>query len=103
LTTYSPVDLSDSIRLRREFAFLFIGAIIVLTVHEIRVSYSRISAHREVREAQLTLTLSEVYEQNRVTLILANLVEMLNFCDVEDEPMKSSTSPPVSSSFKVVQ
>jgi len=33
----------------------------------------------------LTLTLSEVYEQNRVTLILANLVEMLNFCDVEDE------------------
>jgi diguanylate cyclase (GGDEF)-like protein len=85
VTTYSPVDLSDSIRLRREFAFLFIGAIIVLTVHEIRVSYSRISAHREVREAQLTLTLSEVYEQNRVTLILANLVEMLNFCDVEDE------------------
>jgi len=37
-----------------------------------------------------------------VTLILANLVEMLNFCDVEDEAYESSTSPPVSSSFKVV-
>jgi len=33
----------------------------------------------------LTLTLSEVYEQNRVTLILANLVEIAQLCDVEDE------------------
>jgi diguanylate cyclase (GGDEF)-like protein len=85
VTTYTPVDLSDTVRVRRELAYLFLGALIVLSIYEIRRNYSRVNAEREIREAQLARTLSEESEQNRVTSILGNLVEMLNFCDVEEE------------------
>jgi diguanylate cyclase (GGDEF)-like protein len=85
VTTYTPVDLSDTVRVRREFAFLLIGALIVTSIYEIRVSYSRISEQRAERESEMSLTISQVFEQNRVTSIVANLVEMLNFCDSVEE------------------
>jgi diguanylate cyclase with GGDEF domain len=85
VTTYTPTDLSDTVRLRREFAFLFVGALVVLSIYEIRVNYARSDRLRATREEEMSQTISEVFEQNRVTSILGTLVEMLNFCDVEDE------------------
>jgi diguanylate cyclase (GGDEF)-like protein len=85
VTTYTPVDLSDTVRSRRELIFLLVGALIVLSIYEIRLNFSRSDAQREARESEMALTIREVFEQNRVTSILGNLVEMLNFCDVEEE------------------
>ena len=85
VTTYSPVDLSDTVRIRREFSFALVGALIVFSIYEIRVNYSRITAQRERRELEMKQTIGQVFEQNRVTSVISNLVEMLNFCDVEEE------------------
>ncbi len=85
VTTYTPVNLTDTVRLRREFASAMIGALIVFSIYEIRTSYSRIIAQRELREIEMTQTIGQVFEQNRVTSVISNLVEMLNFCDVEEE------------------
>jgi diguanylate cyclase (GGDEF)-like protein len=85
VTTYTPVDVTDTVRIRREFAFAMMGALIVFAIHEIRASYSRIIAQRELRENEMSQSIGQVFEQNRVTSVISNLVEMLNFCDVEVE------------------
>jgi diguanylate cyclase (GGDEF)-like protein len=85
ITTYVPVDLSDSVRLRREVAFLAIGGLIASAVHEIRTRITRIGSQREMTNAEMASTIAILNEQNRATAILGNLVEMLNFCDVIEE------------------
>jgi diguanylate cyclase (GGDEF)-like protein len=85
VTTYDPVDLSDSIRLRREVSWLVIGGLVAFTVHEIRNRIARIGLQREALNAEMLATISELHERNRSSTVLNKLVEMLNFCDVLDE------------------
>jgi len=85
ITTYVPTDLSDSVRIRREVAYLAVGAIIAYAVHEIRTRITTIDAEREALNADMSSTIAALNEQSRSTSILGNLVEMLNFCDVIDE------------------
>jgi len=85
VTTYRPIDLSDSVRLRRETFYLAIGSLIAYAVHEIRTRITAIGAQRENLNAEMSSTITALNEQNRVTSILGNLVEMLNFCDVIEE------------------
>jgi diguanylate cyclase (GGDEF)-like protein len=85
VTTYTPIDLSDSVRLRREVAFLAIGGLTAYAVHDIRTRITSIAAQREAMNDEMTTTISALNEQNRSTSILGNLVEMLNFCDVIEE------------------
>jgi diguanylate cyclase (GGDEF)-like protein len=85
VTTYVPADLSDSIGLRREIAWLAIGGLLAFTVHEIRNRIARIGSQREAINAEMLMTISELNERNRSSSILSKLVEMLNFCDAVEE------------------
>lgn len=83
--TYVPTDLSWSDRARREGAYLFLGALIALSVHGLRRRIARSNAERELRAAEMASVISELDHQNHATTILSNLVEMLHFCDVPEE------------------
>jgi diguanylate cyclase (GGDEF)-like protein len=85
VTTYVPEDLSDSIRLRREVAWLAIGGLAAYAIHDIRNRIENIGEQRAMTNLEMAETISELNERNRASSILSNLVEMLNFCgDVQD-------------------
>lgn len=85
VTTYVPIDLSDSIRLRREVAWVAIGGLVAYAIHDIRSRIERISTQRALTNVEMADTISELNERNRASSILSNLVESLNFCDVLEE------------------
>jgi diguanylate cyclase (GGDEF)-like protein len=81
VTTYVPTDLSDSVRLRREVAFLAIGCLIAYPIHDIRTRIALVDAQRDQINTEMTTTIIELNERDLVTASLTKLVEMLNFCD----------------------
>jgi diguanylate cyclase (GGDEF)-like protein len=85
VTTYVPIDLSDSIRLRREVAWVAIGGLVAYAIHDIRSRIESIGEQRALTNLEMAETISELNERNRSASILSNLVEMLNFCDVLEE------------------
>jgi diguanylate cyclase (GGDEF)-like protein len=85
VTTYSPVDLSATVRLRREVSFFFVGGLIVFSIQELRLQIKRGHDLRDSREVELSSSIVQLSEQKRVTSVINDLVEMLNFCDVVEE------------------
>jgi diguanylate cyclase (GGDEF)-like protein len=85
VTTYVPLDLSDSIRLRREVAWIAIGGLVAYAIHDIRSRIENVSEQRALTNIDMAETIDELNERNRAASILSNLVESLNFCDVLDE------------------
>jgi diguanylate cyclase (GGDEF)-like protein len=85
VTTYVPLDLSDSIRLRREVAWVAIGGLVGYAIHDIRSRIENVSKERALTNIEMAETISELNERNRASSILSTLVESLNFCDVLEE------------------
>jgi diguanylate cyclase (GGDEF)-like protein len=80
-----PVDLSDSVRLRRVVIYLLVSSLIVYAVHELRNRLARISAQREVLSDGMQVTISALEESLRGAAVLGHLVDMLNGCKTRDE------------------
>jgi diguanylate cyclase (GGDEF)-like protein len=85
VTTYSPVDLAGSVRLRREISFLLIGGLIVFSIQELRQRVQRSHELRDSHETGMRSTIVQLNEQTRITAVVNDLVDMLNFCDVVEE------------------
>jgi diguanylate cyclase (GGDEF)-like protein len=85
VTTYSPVDLSGTVRLRREVSYLFVGGLIVASIQELRQRYQRSLQRRDTVGATQDSTIQALGEQARVGFVINEMVDMLNFCDVVEE------------------
>jgi diguanylate cyclase (GGDEF)-like protein len=85
ITTYSPVDLSATIRFRRELSFLFVGLLIIVSIHELRQRDRRSRTLRDSHEASQRATIHQLNEQTRLSAVINDLVDMLSFCDVVEE------------------
>ena len=85
VTSFTPVDVTNTVRFRREFSFIFIGCLIVFSIRELRRRIHRSSELRDLLHAQMSETIGELHEQTRINAVLKNLVDMLNFCDVVEE------------------
>ena len=85
ITTVTPLVVTNTIRTRRELSFLFIGILIVVTVHELRTRIRRSNRLRDTHDEELRLTIRELSEQTRVAAVLDDLVDGLSFCDVVEE------------------
>jgi diguanylate cyclase (GGDEF)-like protein len=85
VTTYSPLDLTAAVRFRREVSFLFVGALIVFAIQELRQRVQRSSELRDSHEASQGSTITQLNEQKRVNAVVNDLIDMLNFCDTVEE------------------
>jgi diguanylate cyclase (GGDEF)-like protein len=85
VTAYVPVDLSDSVILRRVVIFLAIGTLVSYSIHDIRTRIERIGAHRELLNTDMVSTIALLNESNRVASIVSALVEKLDGCDSVEE------------------
>jgi diguanylate cyclase (GGDEF)-like protein len=85
VTTYSPVDLTTAVRIRREASFLLVGGLIVISIQELRARIRRSSVMRDSHEVDMNSTIVQLSEQKRMASIISDLVDMLNFCDVVEE------------------
>jgi diguanylate cyclase (GGDEF)-like protein len=85
VTTYSPVDLTEAVRLRREVTFLLIGALIVFALQELRVRVRRFTDIRDSHEIEMSSTIAQLNEQKRLTSVVNDLIDGLNFCDTVEE------------------
>jgi diguanylate cyclase (GGDEF)-like protein len=85
VTTVVPVDLTDTVRLRRELSFLFIGVLIVVTVRDLRVRIRRSNVRRDSRDTELLRAFGELSERSRISTVLTDLVDILNFCNAVEE------------------
>jgi diguanylate cyclase (GGDEF)-like protein len=85
VTSIVPVNLTDSIRLRRVFVYLLVSGLIVYAVHEVRNRLARISAQRELLSDDMQLTIGDLEESLRCASVLGHLVDMLNSCNSREE------------------
>ncbi len=85
VTSFTPIDLTPTVRFRREASFVLVGGVIVFSVHQLRTRIQRSNALRDVNAAKLSETIVKLDEQTLISAIIYNLVEMLNFCDVVEE------------------
>jgi diguanylate cyclase (GGDEF)-like protein len=85
VTSFTPLDVTSTVRFRREASFLLIGGLIVVSIHELRTRILGSNAIRDVNDARLTETIIELDEQRHISAIIYDLVEMLNFCNDVDE------------------
>jgi diguanylate cyclase (GGDEF)-like protein len=85
ITSIVPVNLTDSIRLRRVFVYLLVSGLIVYAVHEVRNRLARISAQRELLSDNMQLTIGDLEESLRCASVLGHLVDMLNSCNSREE------------------
>lgn len=85
VTTYTPVDLATAVRLRREVSFLLVGGLIIFSVQGLRLRIRRSMEVRDSHEMEMSSTIAQLSEQKRITSVINDLVEMLNFCDVAEE------------------
>jgi diguanylate cyclase (GGDEF)-like protein len=85
VTTYWPVDLPTAVRIRREVSFLLVGGLIIYAVQELRLRIKRSGDLRNSHEIELDSTIVQLNEQKRITSVVNDLVDMLNFCDVVEE------------------
>jgi diguanylate cyclase (GGDEF)-like protein len=85
ITTYSPVDLTGAVRIRREVSFLLVGALIIFSIQELRVRIRRSSAVRDSHEIEMSSTIDQLNEQKRLTSVVNDLIDGLNFCDIVEE------------------
>jgi diguanylate cyclase (GGDEF)-like protein len=85
VTSIVPVDVSDSIRLRRVTIFLLVASLIVYVVHEIRLRVARMNTQREILSDEMQLTIGALEESLRSASVLGQLVNMLNNCNSREE------------------
>jgi diguanylate cyclase (GGDEF)-like protein len=85
VTTYSPVDLTGAVRFRREVTFLLLGSLIVVALQELRTRVSRFTHVHDSRETEMRSTISQLNEQKRLTSVVSDLIDGLNFCDTVEE------------------
>jgi diguanylate cyclase (GGDEF)-like protein len=88
VTSIVPVDLSDSIRLRRVVIYLLVSSLLVYTMHEVRLRVGRVSTQRELLNDGMHVTIGALEETLRSASVLAHLVDMLNSCNSRDEAYK---------------
>jgi diguanylate cyclase (GGDEF)-like protein len=80
-----PVEVPDSVRLRRVAIYFVLGCLIAYSIHELRNRIARISSQRESINAEMVLTIGELRERNRAATVLGNLVDMLSTCVTREE------------------
>jgi diguanylate cyclase (GGDEF)-like protein len=85
VTTYSPIDLTGAVRVRREVSFLLIGALIIFAIQELRARIRRSGRIRDSHEIEMSSSIVQLNEQKRLTSVVNDLIEGLNFCDIVEE------------------
>jgi diguanylate cyclase (GGDEF)-like protein len=85
VTSIVPVDLSDSLRVRRVLIYFLVASLIVYAVHEVRLRVARVIAQGELLNDGMLLTIGALEESLRSASVLGHLVDMLNSCNNRDE------------------
>ena len=73
ITTYSPVGVTDTIRVRKIAFFAFIGVLVAYSIIELRQRMTRSNEQNEVSKRVMASTISQL-------VLLAELADMLHSC-----------------------
>jgi diguanylate cyclase (GGDEF)-like protein len=73
VTTYVPVDIADTVRVRKVLFFIIIGGLLAYSISELRIRITRSNEATEVANRNLSSNLNQV-------MLLSELADMLHRC-----------------------
>jgi diguanylate cyclase (GGDEF)-like protein len=85
VTTVTPVDVSDTIRLRKVVFAVAVYALIAYCIHELRTRIARVAIEQESLNQERARVLAALEGQTRRSSLLGELADMLNTCAERDE------------------